>query len=375
MAKPRNSVIEAYRILAMVAIVAHHYGVHGGVMRGTGGSGTQYFLLGYSSMGKWGVDAFVLIGAYFMSQAPSFRWRGMRSVLIQVWSTSWLILMVALLWLPAQVSTTEAWRAIFPISTNFYWFVTVYVVLMILSPFINILIRAMQRRQHLMLVVILFVIWSVLAIVPGVSLEVNNLGWFVELYLIAAYVARYPIRGSARAWGGAALVFAIIVPLTTAAAGALASAQSQWGIGPDQLRAQHAPFVVLAAVCGFVAVAKMRAHTSRTINLVAGATFGVYLIHDNPFIRRLVWTEWVDTRSAAQEQWLLPLYAVAATVAVYVAATAIELVRQQVVQRPLMAAGDRVFRKRIAAGADGRRVDGSAPPPARDSGEDSPLGS
>ncbi|WP_430868468.1 acyltransferase family protein [Demequina aurantiaca] len=348
MAVARNSVIEAYRILAMFAIVAHHYGVHGGVLKGTGGDNVQNFLLGYSSMGKWGVDVFVLIGAYFMAQS-TFRWRGMRAVLIQVWTTSWIILIVALIWLPGGVSTRTVWRAIAPVSTNYYWFVTVFVMLMILSPFINILVKAMTRRQHLTLVGVLFVAWSLLSLVPEVSFGVSNLAWFVELYLIAAFIARYPLSGTARGWGAAAIGFAVAVPLTTILAGAAARAVPVLEITPGLIRAQESPLVVLAAVCGLVAATKMRPRVSPAINLVASAAFGVYLIHDNPIIRPLLWKDWVGTVEAVQSPWLLPLHALLWSLAIYAAATLIELGRQRLVQRPLMKVGDRLFSPRTSS--------------------------
>lgn len=345
MKKARNSVIEVYRILAMLAIVAYHYGVHGDAMGDAGGGAAQNFLLVYTSWGKWGVDAFVLIGAYFMSKS-TFRWRGMRAILTQVWSTSWIILVAALIWLPDVASGATTWHAVLPVATNFYWFVTVYVMLMVLSPFINVLVNGMTQRQHLALVGILFIAWSVLYFVRDFSFGANNLTWFIELYLIAAYIARYPLRGTAKAWGASALAFGVAVPITTVLAGALLSAHPSWDVAPWMFRSQFAPFVVLSAVCGLVAVTKMRPRVSTTVNTIAGATFGVYLIHDNAFIRQVLWSDWVNTGGAAREGWLLPLHAIAVTAMVYVVATLLELARQRVVQRPLMAVGDRIFKRR-----------------------------
>lgn len=351
MPKVRNSTIEVYRILAMVAIVSYHYGVHGGVLGGADSGASERFLVGYSSMGKWGVNVFVLIGAYFMAQqavkaGATFRWRGLRSILIQVWSTSWIILAAALIWLPGGVDTETTWHAIFPVATSFYWFVTVYVMLMILSPFINLLVAAMSRRQHVTLVGVLFVAWSVLSLVPEVTFGANSLTWFVELYLVAAYVAKYPMRGNAKVWGASAVVLAAAVPLTALAAYDVALAHPGLGIDPELVRAQYAPFVALSAIAGLVAATKARPRYSRPVNTIAAATFGVYLISDNPILRPVIWESWVGTVDAAAHPGFLPLHAIGFTLVVYVAATLIELVREWVVQRPLMALGDRVFSAR-----------------------------
>lgn len=366
--------IEVYRILAMVAIVSYHYGVHGGVLGGADSGEAEQFLTGYSSMGKWGVDAFVLIGAYFMAQSAfraqnTFRWRGLRSILIQVWSTSWLILLVALIWLPGQLDTETTWSAIFPVATDFYWFVTIYVMLMILAPFINLLIKAMTRRQHLTLVGVLFVAWSLLSVIPDVTFGVNSLAWFVELYLIAAYVAHYPLRGSAKLWGASAAVFAVLVPASTLLASSVATAHPEWGFDAELMRSQYAPFVALSAIAGLVAVTKTRPRLWPAVNTVAAATFGVYLLHDNAILRPLLWENWVGTVDAARNPTLLPLHAIAFTLIVYAAATLIELVRTRVVQRPLMALADRIFARRPRggeprSGAPGTQDAGSREPAA-----------
>jgi surface polysaccharide O-acyltransferase-like enzyme len=361
-AKERNSTIEVYRILAMVAIVGYHYGVHGGVLGGADSGGSERILVGFSSMGKWGVDVFVLIGAYFMSQASvrsrrTFRWRGLRSILIQVWSTSWIILIAALLWLPGGVEGDMIWDALFPVTSEFYWFVTVYVMLMILSPFINILVKAMNRRQHVTLIGILFVAWSVMSLIPDVKLGANSLAWFVELYLIAAYIAKYPLRGNAKAWGAAAVVLAAAVPISALLAFDVSLANPELGIDPELMRSQYAPFVALSAIAGLVAVTKMRPRTSPAINTIAGATFGVYLISDNAILRPVIWEDWVGTIDAAKDPATLPLHALVFTIVVYVAATLIELVRDRLVQRPLMSVGDRIFRRRTPADAPGQSSD------------------
>lgn len=365
MAKTRNSVLELYRILAMVAIVSYHYGVHGGVLGGADNGASEAFLTAYSSMGKWGVDVFVLIGAYYMAKS-TFRWRGLRSILVQVWSTSWIILLAALLWLPGGVDAKTTWHAFFPVSTKFYWFVTVYVMLIILSPFINILVKAMTRRQHGTLIAILFVAWSVLSLIPAVSLGANSMTWFIALYLAAAYVARYPLRGTAKAWGASAIALAVAVPLSALFARDIAASHPALNFDPELVRSQYAPFVVLSAVCGLVAVTKMRPRFWPVVNTVAAATFGVYLISDNAIIRPLIWEDWVGTVRAAQDPASLPWHALAFTAIVYAAATAIELVRDRLVQRPMMALGDRIFAPKPAADAPGEpSIPSRAPVPHR----------
>ena len=72
MHRPRNSNLELYCIIVMLAIVAHHYVVNSGLMEGavSGNDFTliQVFFLLFGMWGKTGINCFVLITGYFMCQ-------------------------------------------------------------------------------------------------------------------------------------------------------------------------------------------------------------------------------------------------------------------------------------------------------------------
>jgi peptidoglycan/LPS O-acetylase OafA/YrhL len=63
----RNSVIELLRLIAMFAIVLHHYSIHGGMALAHGISCSTLTIAAGQSLGEWGVDVFVLITGYYLS--------------------------------------------------------------------------------------------------------------------------------------------------------------------------------------------------------------------------------------------------------------------------------------------------------------------
>lgn len=69
----RDSNLELYRIIVMLAIVAHHYVVNSGLMAEINTSGpmafNSLFLLLYGCWGKVGINCFALITGYFMCQS------------------------------------------------------------------------------------------------------------------------------------------------------------------------------------------------------------------------------------------------------------------------------------------------------------------
>jgi hypothetical protein len=71
------------------------------------------------------------------------------------------------------------------------------------------------------------------------------------------------------------------------------------------------------------------------INTIASATFGVYLIHDNNIIRSLLWIDWFNNAKYQDSLLLIP-YSVFVVTVVYVVCSAIDLLRQHIVEAPYM---------------------------------------
>src|SRR5690554_2375037 len=204
MPKRRNSTIEVLRIIAMIAIVAHHYGVHGGVMDGTNSAGTGVALSVVSGFGKWGVNLFVLVGAYFMVERPT-RGRPLANIVSQVLPISWLILGLTAIFALDTLTPGAAKASIMPVIFSQYWFVTAYVMLVLIGPYLALLARSLSRKQLGRLIAVGVVLWSLLIMVDGVWLGASNLGWFALLFMIAAYIKLHPIPGSRKTWTIAAI--------------------------------------------------------------------------------------------------------------------------------------------------------------------------
>ena len=350
MPKSRNSTIEVLRIVAMVAIVAHHYGVHGGVMEGTNSAGTGVALSVISGFGKWGVNLFVLAGAYFMVERAT-RGRALASIYSQVLPISWLILGLTAIFAIDTLTLGDAKAAIMPVIFSQYWFVTAYVMLVLIGPYLALLARTLTQKQLGRLIIVGVVLWSALSIVDGVWLGVSHLGWFALLFMIAAYIKLHPIPGSRKSW-----TIAAIASVAALLFGLLAFTVYRWATVGDAsglawpreiLAGEYAPLALASAVCVLVAAFKSPPTLSPVANYWASAAFGVYLIHDHALVRRWLWTDWVDTPSAAGHWWL-PLHALVSVIAVYVVASLIIFALRPVLLQPALRAANAV-RTRVEA--------------------------
>lgn len=93
-------------------------------------------------------------------------------------------------------------------------------------------------------------------------------------------------------------------------------------------------FSVFLIVIGLFGLFKnFRIGEVKWINIVASATFGVYLIHDNSYIRSLLWRDWVKSTDYLAFGIFGFILASAITVVVFVLSTVIELIRKNTIER------------------------------------------
>ena len=133
----RNTGIELLRLISMFLIVMHHYSSPGSGFPGLlflPDTFNKFFVEFMYFGGKIGVNCFVIISGY--------------SVLIYV---------VFSLFRQEPFSGKELIKSAFPILTNRYWFITAYVALYLLYPFINRMIDNLEHKQMLTLLAVLSV--------------------------------------------------------------------------------------------------------------------------------------------------------------------------------------------------------------------------
>ncbi|MCD8242094.1 MAG: acyltransferase, partial [Lachnospiraceae bacterium] len=230
----------------------------------------------------------------------------------------------------ASVSPGDAVKALFPISAYNYWFASVYMGLLLLTPFISMLAMRLTKAQYRWLLVCLAIFFSVNQMIFQVnaygSYSGRELPWFIFLALLAGYIRLHTRQERKYFYYG--LAGYILSSLAI-----LASVYLSVELGLDEIGYflnYNSPLALLSTACLFLAVKNMPWKETRVdglIRKIASAAFGVYLIHDNYLIRYLVWDTFRASK-VALTHWAV-IYAAAVAVVVYVACTCIELLRQK----------------------------------------------
>lgn len=289
----RQSNIELLRIFAMIAIVMHHYVIHGTtnfVYLDPPLSAQNVCALILSAFGRPAVGIFILICGYF-SIKSDFKLPRFVSLLAQVFSYSVIFLLITVFVLPggSAIDRYDIVASLFPTAYGTYWFATAYAVLILLSPYMNKLLLNLTQKQHKTLIAIFVVIWCLLQTLIGASFSGSDLAYFVSLYTIAAYLRLYPLKVNASRHF-ALFGFWVFIILSS-------TALSSYLLNYSGVFRKYITFFMEynrlpGAMCAlelFLAMLQTKPFYSKLINGIASTTFGIYLIHDNFLIRPLLW--------------------------------------------------------------------------------------
>lgn len=276
MGRVRKSNFELLRIICMLMIVALH------IVK----SHVEY--IGYSDLISWvvrsfcicAVDVFVLISGYF---GIRFKIDRLVSIDLQTvfYSVSTLLLLVVLGYHELGIFDIHAF---IPVLSKRYWFVTCYLVLYVLSPFLNRFFESSKEediRNVLIVGFVLFYIWPSFNALIFADQLVSDNGYglinFLYLYLLGRYIGKY---GFLTKYSRLSFLFIYLLSCTLLALLQL-SISIFAGFEYKSLFAYNTIFVFTSALSLFLFVERL-SFSSGIINRLAVNCLAVYLLHQGP---------------------------------------------------------------------------------------------
>lgn len=329
----RESNFEVLRTIAMFFIVVYHCLTHG--------VGDEYgfnvasiaslsnvlfsdFMLVFSSLA---VNLYVMISGYFLSD-KDFK----PSRIVRIWvSACFYSCVITIIFMVIQITPVDMislGKSIFPLSTDAYWFVTQFIGLLILSPFLTMIVRQISYRQYLFLLVA--GAFLCLSIIPDFPLAKrfhvahgNSVWSFAYLFLIAGFIKRYlrkypPLR--------LLLIITLIGLLLLASEMVLGFRNNN--IYLYWLNYNGLPFVLTVSV--FMFFRQLVVPDNFFWNLfvkLAPYTFGVYLIHDNLLVRGWLWP--TVSLSTFCDKIYFPLVIMGLCVLLFIVCSLIDAIRKK----------------------------------------------
>lgn len=333
----RTSNLELYRIIIMLLIVAHHYVVNSGVlelMYETPFTGNSIFLFLFGMWGKIGINCFVLITGYFMCK-NSITMKRFLKLLLEVEFYKILIYIVFVASGYEAISLSGIAKAILPvraISTNF---TGCFLVFYLCIPFLNILVKNMNERQHLLLLSLTLFTYVFMGTLPKFSVTMNYVSWFICLYFIASHMRFYPknLFEKTRLWGICTVVLIAICALSVICCvwlGSKMDKQMAYYFVSDS----NTLLAVCMGVSSFLFFKNLKVRQSKVINMVASSTFGVLLIHANSdTMRHWLWQTVLNVKGMFYKPtYMLAVHAVVSVVAIFTVCVIIDQIRIRTVE-------------------------------------------
>ena len=338
----------------MFLIVLSHYTVHSGIVNAELPLGFNRFLLEASGLGNIGVILFILItGYYSIGKENPFKLKRLLSLVFQVLFYSLAIYLLFCVFGLEQFSIVELVKNLFPITSRQYWFVTAFVVLYVLAPYINVLLNNLNRERHLQFLIISLVLFSIVPTFTTQAFYGNEIVQFVMFYSIGAYLGKYKdnfFSNKRNAW--LTLVgCGVIIIVSIIAFDLLSTHWSLFSKYSKHLLNRNSIASILFSVSVFSLFIKRKPFTNNLINTIASCAFGVYLISDNSYVRSVLWTDILNVPGFANSPILI-LHLIESVIAVYLVCTAIECVRLNTLERIFSSVYDKIekrVKKRLIA--------------------------
>lgn len=287
--KERESNFELLRILSMLLIILYHFVLYSDYSASTFSLNDTIYAL-FMSGGKLGVILFVMITGYYKIKAKDIKFSKLISLELQVLFYSIVFLILFALIGGKELSLELVSRMLFPNISKTYWFFSSYFILYLFMPYLNKLIEVIGKKDFERLLIIGFV---VLILIPSVVIynkEISSGIYLFYYYLVGGYIGLYgkEIRGSKKYLLGFLMPYLSIIGITMYIR--YLSFSNILLVDYIYKFSKISSILLFAsAVCLFMFFKGLNIGKIKIINWLASVSFGVYLFHDNIFMREFLW--------------------------------------------------------------------------------------
>ena len=334
----RNSSIELLRIISMVMIMFHHFAYHGNFEWNYNEITIPHLWYNFILMGgKVGVNIFVLISGFFLIENTERLFQPKK--LLKFWGqVVFYSITTYFLSIVLQINNFDIKQIIkicFPITYPGWWFASTYFMLYLIHPFLNKLLHDLNKNVYQYLILLLVLCWSIIPTLTTQLFESNSLLWFITLYAIAGYAKIYGFneRLKSKHYFFLFLIVLVCSYLISVSFLVLGTKRNELAVHAIDFFGMERFPILLMALFLFMTFAKLKIKYNKWINVIASATFGVYLIHDSSYIRYYIWWNIFKINQYQESLFLIP-YSILVVFIIYVLCTGIEMVRKVLLERP-----------------------------------------
>lgn len=343
MQKIKQSNFELMRIISMFFIVLYHVMLHGQAMHNT--NGTVLLIVQFiTCITLVHVNSFILITGYFQYD-KKFKLKKFLSIYVEMYFYKIIIYIICDLLHIYNLTSVDIFNMINPFDIP-YWYIACYLILYLVSPFLNTLIKNIDQKSHKKLILILILCFSIAPFFSNQSVGTNNgltVIEFIIMYFIGAYLHKYPINKSKYfedfsknkiqlIFFTSTIMFLILNFITYNFGQVLINNTSSLlqyfgNLINQNYIAYNFLILILQSVCYFLWFNTLNIK-SKFINYISSLTLGIYLIHDHPYLKKMLysWFNITNSNLLSSKKFILQIIIVA--IIIFTISLIIEAIRQ-----------------------------------------------
>lgn len=287
--KTRYANFELLRIVLMLLIIVGHITMYSGKLDEL--ITVDYYLTNFlRSFAMVAVNSFVLITGYF---GTSRNWKKLFGLDLRVCFYTWIGFALAVVFGIHKVSLIKDIQLLFPVMTKQYWYITIYFVLCIFSPYINVFLKNVSKER---LKNAIFVGGGILYLVATFCYLINanqivmDAGYgivnFVYLYCLGYYIRHYYADKH-----GAGFYFSVYLLACVATFAVNVGMTHIMGFYFNSMISYNTIFTLIGSVGLFMCFRHLEVKENRIITWLSRHSLAVYLIHMCPLVSPFVFTE------------------------------------------------------------------------------------
>ena len=338
MKKERKTNIELLRIIAILLIISFHYVYKSGYVF-ENLTVNSFIVKVFYMFGELGVNLFILITGYFMVKSKF----SMKKLVCLILEVEFYYLLSNFIAIKIGIKTFtgtfgDYFSLFFPVIRRRYWFMTAYVLVYILIPYLNILIHNMNQKTYKKFLATLLLLWSVIPTIFGVFynsteddriLYYSRFIWLIIMYFVGAYIRLHSINVFSKisnAIIGAIVIFGImlmsilIIYQFRNIFGKLGTTEIAYFWRPNTI-----PMFILS-ISIFEIFLKLKINGNIIINKLASTTLGIYLIHDG-ILNQYIWNNIFSSLEHLNSKYSI-IYILETTIIIFIIGAIIDLIRQ-----------------------------------------------
>lgn len=291
----RKSNFELMRIISILMVIAYHILIQPGVFE-MSNSSLKLIIKFIECILIVHVNSFVITTGYFQCE-NKFSFRKFLYLVNITWFYKVIALLIVLLFDLSSLTILEILKNLSPINYQDYWFMASYVLLYLVSPILNRVIKTFNKNDFLKVILLLIFIISILPTFTGQVAFYNSYGFslsnFILLYFIGSYLRIYLIESLNKKYNLILkrylliIVFFLLAIINTLLY-FFGNAISGFNIITKYISeliisstfSYDNPIVILQTVVYFLFFSTLKVE-NKIINLLSKTTLGIYLIHNN----------------------------------------------------------------------------------------------